>query len=100
MSSVKTNIHPVHKYDIVKFNSRWCNRPLMIQTYLVGWHSLIIGTPSSSSELIRFLQSIQDECGVAFLNSSTFCGEFQHWWTVNHKFFFVLNIYVVQKCDE
>jgi hypothetical protein len=37
---------------------------------------------------------------VAFLNSSTFCGEFQHWWTVNHKFFFVLNIYVVQKCDE
>jgi hypothetical protein len=27
------------------------------------------------------------QCLVAFLNSSTFCGEFQHWWTVNHKFF-------------
>jgi hypothetical protein len=49
---------------------------------------LIEGLSHFLTNFLQNLVSCQTSFNVvALLNSSTFCGEFQHWWTVNHKFF-------------
>jgi hypothetical protein len=47
---------------------------------------LVSNFSTKRKQSVNIKKNVSDST-VAFLNSSTFCGEFQHWWTVNHKFF-------------